>query len=120
MPLTFQRVRSHWTSGTEKCAVGHWFAADAVVALALVHHLAIGRNIPFTSLLDWLLGLAPRGVVEFVPKSDPMVQRQFREDVFAEYGKEQFEAALRSRAEIVRVLELAPEGRTLYEYRRRP
>ena len=106
----------------ERMGLSSRIEADAVVALALVHHLAIGRNIPLASVLDWLLSLAPAGVVEFVPKSDPMVKRmlQFREDVFAEYGKAQFEAALRSRAEIVRTLELASEGRILYQYRRRP
>ena len=52
--------------------------ADAVIALAIVHHLAIGRNIPLPFVVEWLVGLAPRGVVEFVPKSDLMVQRMLR------------------------------------------
>jgi len=62
-------------------------AADAILALAFVHHLVIGCNIPLAEVVKWLVGLAPRGVIEFVPKSDPMVQQlfAFREDIFSDY-----------------------------------
>jgi len=104
----------------ERQGISSRAAADALIALALVHHLAIGRNIPLASVLQWIVGLAPRGVIEFVPKSDPMVERmmRFREDIFADYSKEGFETTLRAKADIVRILELSPGGRTLYEYRR--
>jgi hypothetical protein len=48
---------------------------DAVLALALEHHIAIGRNVPLPMLLDWMVGLSDSGVVEFVPKQDPVIQR---------------------------------------------
>jgi ribosomal protein L11 methylase PrmA len=94
--------------------------ADAVVALAIVHHLAIGRNIPLPFVVEWLVKLAPRGVVEFVPKSDLMVQRmlRLRRDIFESYDNDHFEQALCCHARIVRRLELAPGGRTLYEFER--
>jgi len=41
---------------------------DAVLALAFVHHLAIAKNLPLPRIVRWLTGLAPAGVVEFVPK----------------------------------------------------
>ena len=47
---------------------------DALLALAFAHHLAIGRNVPLAQTVAWLTGLAPRGVIEFVPKNDPTVQ----------------------------------------------
>jgi ribosomal protein L11 methylase PrmA len=94
--------------------------ADAVIALAIVHHLAIGRNVPLPSVVEWLVNLAPRGVIEFVPKSDPMIQRmlRLRRDIFDSYGADQFEHALRRHARIVRRLDLPPGGRTLYEFAR--
>jgi hypothetical protein len=94
--------------------------ADAVIALAIVHHLAIGRNIPLPFVVEWLVGLAPRGVVEFVPKSDLMVQRmlRLRRDIFESYDNDHFEQALCRHARIVRRLELTPGGRTLYEFER--
>lgn len=94
--------------------------ADALIALAVVHHLSIGRNVPLPWVVEWLVGLAPRGVIEFVPKSDPMIQHmlQLRADIFPDYRRDQFENLLGARAGIVRRLELSGGGRTLYEYQR--
>jgi ribosomal protein L11 methylase PrmA len=107
-------------AGIERFGLRSRINADAIIALAIVHHLAIAKNIPLPSVLDWLVGLASRGIVEFVPKSDPMIQRMLRsrKDIFTEYDKDHFEQALRHRGRITRVLELTPGGRTLYEYQR--
>src|SRR6266540_2902705 len=48
---------------------------DAVLALALLHHLAITGNVPLAELVDWLHGLGARLVVEFVDPTDPMADR---------------------------------------------
>jgi SAM-dependent methyltransferase len=105
---------------TERLGLRSRSGADAIIALAIVHHLAIGRNIPLPAVIEWLVGLAPSGVIEFVPKSDPMIRRmlQLRRDIFTDYGKEQFERALSGRGRIVRTLELSPGGRTLYQFER--
>jgi ribosomal protein L11 methylase PrmA len=91
---------------------------DAVLALALEHHLAIGRNVPLPMLLDWMTGLADSGVVEFVPKSDPQVQRMLstREDIFDRYSQAEFESELAKRASIERAEVVSASGRTLYAY----
>jgi ribosomal protein L11 methylase PrmA len=104
----------------ERSGLGARSGADAVIALAIVHHLAIGRNVPLPSVVEWLVGLAPRGVIEFVPKSDPMIQRmlRLRRDIFDEYDGDPFEEALGRRARIVQRLELTPKGRRLYEFER--
>ena len=95
--------------------------ADAILALAFEHHLAIGRNIPLPALIDWMVGIAPRGVIEFVPKSDPMIERmlEFREDIFSSYSQAEFETQLGSRATIVRQETVSETGRTLYQFERR-
>ena len=49
--------------------------ANAVVALAFLHHLAIGRNIPLDQIITWIIELAPAGLIEFVPKIDAMEQQ---------------------------------------------
>jgi SAM-dependent methyltransferase len=48
---------------------------DLALALALVHHLAIGANIPLASVVDWLRSLGGELVVEFPTRADPMVER---------------------------------------------
>ncbi len=95
--------------------------ADAVLALALSHHLAIGRNIPPQSLVEWLVSLAPCGVVEFVPKEDPMVVRMLsmRDDVFHDYDEQQFITYIQSVATITRMERLEGAGRVMIAYRRR-
>jgi len=70
--------------------------------------------------LDWLVGLAPTGVVEFPPKSDPMVKRllSLREDIFPDYNEETFLALLGERAKIVASEHVAENGRLLVWYDR--
>jgi ribosomal protein L11 methylase PrmA len=94
--------------------------ADAVVALAFEHHLAIGRNLPLDQVLSWLTGLAPRGVIEFVQKSDSTVQQMLalREDIFADYSEESFVAELEKRARILRSETVSQEGRKLFWFDR--
>ena len=52
--------------------------ADALLALALVHHLAIGRNLPLERVAAFLSRLGRALVIEFVPKDDVQVQRLLR------------------------------------------
>ena len=76
--------------------------ADALLALAFVHHLTIARNVPLNQVLDWLVRLAPTGVIEFVPKADPMVQELLRlkGDIFPGYSEEAFEEDVADAGEI--------------------
>ena len=85
------------------------------MALAFVHHLAISRNVPLAEVVSWIAGLAPRGVIEFVPKTDPMVQRllALRADIFEEYAEEAFLAALGSHARVERTARVTETGRLL-------
>ncbi len=66
--------------------------ADLVLALALVHHLAIGNNLPFYKVAEFFARCAPRLIIEFVPKEDSQVQRLLlaREDIFAHYDERHF------------------------------
>lgn len=95
---------------------------DAVLlALALVHHLAIGRNVPLPMLLGWLADLGSESIVEWVPRADPMAQRLLaaREDIFGRYTEEGFQAALAERWVQVDRAPIAGSARVLYRLRRR-
>jgi hypothetical protein len=48
---------------------------DAVIALAFEHHLVIGRNILLPEVVNWIVGLAPLGIIEFVHKDDQTIQK---------------------------------------------
>jgi ribosomal protein L11 methylase PrmA len=96
-------------------------SADAVFALAFIHHMAIAKNIPLGQLVDWIVGFAPSGVIEFVPKEDPMVQEllRFRKDCFPDYTEENFLEKLSSIADIEKSETVSSTGRLLVAYRRR-
>ena len=96
--------------------------ADLVLALALVHHLAIGANIPLPHLAAYLAQLAPHLVVEWVPKEDPKVQVLLatREDVFPDYAAETFEAVFGERFTVLEREPLPGSGRVLYLMAARP
>jgi hypothetical protein len=95
--------------------------AQAVMALALVHHLAIAGNVPLPKVADFLAELARDLIVEFVPKDDPQVRRLLasRDDVFPGYHREGFEAAFGRRFAIERRETVRGTGRGLYLMRRR-
>jgi len=69
--------------------------AEAVMALALVHHLAIANNVPLVQVAEFFATLGKYLIVEFVPKSDSQVQRLLatRADIFPDYNLPGFEAA---------------------------
>ncbi len=106
---------------SERRSAAHRGGADALVALAFEHHLAIGKNIPLDRVVKWLVSLAPQGIIEFVQKSDTTVQRMLalREDIFDQYSQESFEAALTSCAKTIESRVISKEGRTLYWFARK-
>lgn len=106
---------------TERMGLSERANADAILALAILHHLAIARNVPLRQAVHWLVSLAPNGVIEFVPKSDPMVHKllQLRDDVFDDYDQPSFVAALTEVAEIVESPTVSASDRRLFWYRRR-
>lgn len=106
--------------GRERKSLQERANADALIAYAIVHHLSVGRNIPLTDAVAWLIGLAPQGVIEFVEKDDPMMRHmlKLRDDIFDDYNRDAFMAAIRSRADIVEIFEIIEKRRVLVWYRR--
>lgn len=90
--------------------------ADVLLALAVVHHLAIGHNLPLERVAAFLAKIGRHLVIEFVPKSDSQVQRLLRDraDIFPDYAREGFEAAFQSHFRIERTVPVAESERTLY------
>lgn len=91
---------------------------DASIHLAVMHHVVIGKNIPLQEYADWVVRLAPRGLVEFVPKSDPMVAGLLahREDVFPDYSQDRFVQLLGRHAQVVAIRRMPATDRVLIEF----
>jgi SAM-dependent methyltransferase len=90
---------------------------DLSLALALVHHLAIGANVPLPQVVEWLAAFGGRLVVEFVHVGDPMVTRLLANKppgLFDDYNQDAFERLLGERFTIDRTETLPGGTRTLY------
>lgn len=95
--------------------------ADLVLALALIHHLAISNNVPLERVARFFARLGRSLVVEFVPKSDSQVKRLLatRADVFPDYHRAGFEAAFAPYFETLEVRAVEGSERSLYLMARR-
>jgi ribosomal protein L11 methylase PrmA len=120
MDLTNPSPACGW-SGQERMSLAERGPADVALALALVHHLAIGHNVPFDRQAAFFASVARALVIEFVPKADSQVLRMLatREDVFDEYSQDAFEQAFCARFAIEEVTRVAESQRTVYVMRRR-
>ncbi|MFE9187401.1 class I SAM-dependent methyltransferase [Micromonospora haikouensis] len=107
--------------GVERAAFATRARADLVLALAVVHHLAIGRNVPLTQVVDQLADACLPGgrlVVEFVHPEDPMARRLLANKpagLFPDYRPDEFARLLAARCRVERRVELPGGTRTLYQ-----
>ena len=90
--------------------------AEAVLALALIHHLAISNNVPLERIADCFWKVCTYLIIEFVPKSDSQVQRLLatRDDIFPHYTQTGFEQAFNTRFTILKSMAIPGSERTLY------
>jgi ribosomal protein L11 methylase PrmA len=107
--------------GTERESLLQRGPADVVMALAVIHHLAIGRNLPLPRVAELLAAAGKHVIIEFVPKSDSKVKILLasRRDVFAQYDAGHFEAAMAKHFKLVKAEPIKNSERTLYLYKRK-
>jgi hypothetical protein len=89
---------------------------DLVMALALIHHLAISNNLPFNKIAEHFSCLCKWLIIEFIPKDDNKVQIMLknRTDIFENYTLDDFEKAFRERFFIEQKHSIKESKRTLY------
>jgi len=90
--------------------------ADLVMALALIHHLAISNNVPLGDAADYFADLGEHLIIEFVPKTDSQVKRLLasRVDIFPDYTIEGFKEAFGRRYSIIEEVKVDSSERTLF------
>jgi len=91
---------------------------DLVMALALVHHLAISNNVPLSMIADYFAKLGDNLIIEFVPKSDSQTQKLLasREDVFPEYNLMDFKRSFAEYFDLVEEKNIGESQRTIFLY----
>ncbi|MCX5815528.1 MAG: class I SAM-dependent methyltransferase [Proteobacteria bacterium] len=90
--------------------------ADTVVALALVHHLAIANNVPLNDVAVFFHKICRFLIIEFVPKSDSQVKRllSVRDDIFPCYTQQAFESAFMRHFVLRDTVKIEESERVLY------
>jgi ribosomal protein L11 methylase PrmA len=102
--------------GNERMSLLERGPADTVLALALVHHLAISNNVPLGKIADFLSRICNSIIIEFVPKSDSQVQRLLatREDIFPDYTQSAFERVFGRYFAVLNSVRIKDSERILY------
>lgn len=115
LDLTNPSPGSGWDN-TERKALKARRLPDAVLALALIHHLSISNSLPFGRVAGYFASLCRHLVIEFVHKSDPMAEGMIRgrEDVFDEYTAELFEREFIRYFDILEREEVEDSDRIVY------
>jgi hypothetical protein len=94
---------------------------DIVLALSLIHHLVIGKSIPFRSVADFFHRITKYLIIEFVPLHDEKVQFMLKQKSvsFTAYDEEHFESSFTRRFNIVEKENIPDTNRTLYLMKKR-
>ena len=89
---------------------------DTIMALALIHHLCISNNLPFSYLAQFFASHCEYLIIEWVPKEDEKVQRllQNREDIFDDYTIDTFRTNFEKYYEIIETVKVLPTSRILF------
>jgi ribosomal protein L11 methylase PrmA len=100
----------------ERSSLGQRAPADLILALGLLHHLAISNNTPLPQIARFLGSLSNGLIIEFVPKEDSQVQKLLatREDIFPDYNLDGFKNAFRHNFFIEREITIPGTKRTIY------
>ena len=115
MDLTNPSPAIGWAND-ERFSVAQRGPADLVMALALIHHLAISNNLPLGKIADYFAQLGLKLIIEFVPKEDSQVQKLLasRKDIFPNYTEEGFIKAFEPFFDIDQQTAIPDTRRTLF------
>lgn len=103
-------------AGEERDSLANRGPVDLVLALGLVHHLAISNNVPLLMVFNYLARLTRHLIVEFIPKDDSQVQKLLasRPDIYANYTQQSFEDALSKHFAVKQSKPIPNTLRTIY------
>lgn len=105
----------------ERIPVNNRMKPDCIVALAVIHHLAISNNIPLRKIAEWLADMSDHLIIEFVPKEDSQVQILLatRDDIFTEYHQAGFEEAFGGCFSLIRKEPVRDSARIIYLFEKK-
>ena len=120
LDLTYPSPAIGWMNEERKAFFSRT-KADVCLALALIHHLAIAKNISLQQLASFFASICNTLIIEFVPKEDPKVQGmlQWRKDIFTAYTEEKFEEAFALHFLLEQKIIVTGSQRNMFVYRKK-
>jgi len=108
-------------ANAERLALRDRLHCDALLCLALIHHLGLAEGVPLERILPELVSWAPRGLIEFVPREDPMARRVSGpvERLTHPYDFSRFMSILESLSTVENHTRISADGRVLVEFHRK-
>jgi hypothetical protein len=93
---------------------------DLALALAIIHHLSIGKNIPFERTAATMAGITDWLIIEFVPREDEKVQVMLstKKDIYNNYDEPNFLLSFEKYFSIKQRIPVPGTYRTLYLMKR--
>ncbi|NCU05110.1 MAG: class I SAM-dependent methyltransferase [Chitinophagaceae bacterium] len=118
--LTYPSPSMGWMNEERKAFFSRT-KVDVCLALALIHHLAIAKNISFEQLAAFFASVCNTLIIEFVPKDDPKVKEllTWREDIFEGYNVEEFEKVFQEKFSLLNKIESVYTKRILFVYQKK-
>lgn len=103
-------------NNTERTSFINRTSVDLALALALIHHLSIGKNIPFKMVAEFFHSICFTLIIEFVPKQDEKIKLmlQQKKDIYNWYTEENFINEFSSYFNIIKKQAIAGTERVLY------
>jgi hypothetical protein len=104
----------------ERDAITNRIQSDVCLALALIHHIAIANNVPLENIINYLKGISPYLVIEFVAKEDAKVQEllKHRKDIFDQYTLADFKKIISKHYQILQEQKVGNEHRWMFLLKR--
>ncbi len=91
---------------------------DMIVALALIHHLSITYNVPFSIIAEQLSGYHADLIIEYVDRDDSQFQKLLRskDDSYDLYNQDHFEKSFLAFFDLVKKYDITGTNRQLYHF----
>ena len=107
-------------NNTERNSFYNRLDTDLVLALALIHHLCITKNIPLEKIAGMFHQISRHLIIEFVPKEDAKIKimLQQKKDIYSNYSEESFVASFSEFFSIEEKQTIPGSQRTLYLMKR--
>ncbi len=103
----------------ERLPIGYRAQPDLMMALALIHHLTITYNLPFSMVAEHIRSYDAELIIEFVDREDSQVKKLLcnKDDDYAHYNREEFEKAFLVYFKCDTQKDVAGTHRTIYHFK---